>query len=77
MTESVVEIKQRLVHKAKFETRVTLEMRILLVLRQNAQPWRYWLIGNWVVYLTRRNTNVELAERTAACLRICEFRNVL
>ena len=34
-------------------------------------------IGRRVVYLTRRSTNVELAERTAECLRIWAFRNWL
>lgn len=34
-------------------------------------------MGNRVVYLTRRNTKVELAERTAGCLRICVLRKVL
>ena len=33
--------------------------------------------GSRVVYLTRRKANVELAERTAGCLRIAAFKNVL
>ena len=33
--------------------------------------------GNRVVYLIRRSTKVELAERTAVCLSICAFRKLL
>lgn len=78
----VVEIKQRGQKDVKSVRRVTLFHRLMSDLRIFAQQWRYgrenaWVSGKAVEYLTRRSTNVELAERTAACFSICALRNWL